>query len=213
MLVKSGEVSKDQLKKINRFVPDGFPELTADQVRSVTFRVADNFVNRGQSRWSIDSLKKLADLLPGKPALKDHNHYSIDASFGKFYDAQYIESNEVDDSVIDYAGNGVENRQIFDAEGYCSVYGQAFVSSDSAILQDLSYGRVGSVSLGAFRYRDFVCPECNISLNSSKCPHALDGMYADENTPIVKYYVRSGVFDLGECSIVTIPNLPNAAII
>lgn len=209
----SGKPTALQLQKINQLIPQGFPLVGTEDVTVITIKITDNFLNRGMSKWDTQSLKKMVELLPGKPALKDHNHESIDAAWGRYFEAQYIESNEVDDSILSAAGNQEHNQKIFDSEGYCAVYGAAFVANDHPILNDIRFARVGGNSLGGFRFKDFGCPICGTSLRNPKCPHVPDTGYVPDGAEATPYYVRVGLYDLAESSLVNIPNYPGSSII
>lgn len=212
---KGGIPTADQLKKINQYVPSGFPALTADDVIVVSGIAADNLINRSYSKWGVDDLKAMAKLLVGKPTLFDHNSYDVQQqTWGRVFDAQFVNSLTAENELIDAIAQGVYNRKIIATEGFNQVFFQAYLVKSDETLGLISSGRASELSTGGFRFTDFWCPVCDTSIRNPKCPHYVRSPWSDSDDPEYAPYVeRRGLFDLMEISLVSTPNIPGARLI
>lgn len=214
---KMGMPSEKQLALINTFLPSGAPPLTQSEVITVPFVAADNLVNRSLDRWDIPSLAAMAKLLPGLPSLLDHDWDDVSKTWGKIYNAQLVRTQDASREVLDRAGNLSANQQIAAQEGLAQVVCEVFAPADSPVIQALKSGLIGGMSTGGFRFTDYHCPLCNSSFSDAACPHVPPdpywGLLPGEDSSIAPYAIRVGLFDMGEASVVTIPNLPNAGVI
>lgn len=212
-----GTPTANQLAIINSYLPNGASPLNAEEVVSVPFVAADNLLNRGLDRWDLDSLAAMAQLLPGLPALLDHDWEDTSKEWGRIYSAEFVRSRTAPEKALNRAGNFDNNRQIVNKEGFAQVVFEVFASVDSPVVRALRRGHSGNISTGGFQFRDYLCPLCSTSFWDSDCPHIPPapawGLYPSEEDGIAPYAIRTGLFDLGEASIVTIPNLPNAGVI
>lgn len=213
---KMGMPTDTQLTLINQFIPSGMSPMTASDVVTVPFVAADNLVNRSLDCWDVASLRMMAQLLPGLPMTLDHDWEDTSKEWGRIYNAEFVRSQTAPEGVIDRAGNGNRNRQIIAKNGFNQVIIEVFAPSDSPVIKALKQGHAGGVSTGGFQFKDYFCPSCDKSFHDKSCPHVppMPWMEADDDDPdIAPYAVRVGLFDIGEASIVTIPNLPNAGIL
>ncbi len=206
-----------QLKIINGYLPNGITRLAAEDTIVVPFVAADNLLSRRLDRWSIDSLEVMAQLLPGLPALLDHDWDDTSKEWGRIFAAEVVKSKTASDKVLNQAGNQEENLKILKKEGYAQVVFQVFAATDSPVVRALRRGHSGKISTGAFRFADYWCPLCDTSFSDPECPHIPPfpawGIYPDDEEGVAPYATRMGLYDMGEASIVTVPNMPNAGII
>lgn len=216
-MYKASHPNADQLAKINRYVPDGMPSLNADEVYTISIRVADNLLNRSYGKWRVMDLHKMADLIVGVPTTLDHDAESVAKAWGRVYDARVVSSTSAPGGVELMAGNGSLNQGIVAMEGYQEMVADAYFDAKSPIFDDFRFGRYSEVSLGGFRISDMVCPLCMDSFFGDKCPHYIPGsyssMWADSEDEIAPYYIRTGLFDVMELSCVLTPNLPGAGVL
>lgn len=212
-----GQPTEEQLKRINQYLPNGVDKLAADQVVTVPFIAADNLINRSYDKWDIDSLAVMAKLLPGLPAMLNHDWHDTTKTWGTIYNATLVQSRSAPAIALNRAGNFDSNRQIVAKEGFAQVLFEAFAPVDSPVVQALRMGHPGGISTGGFRFKDYVCPLCNVSFNDEEnCPHLIPDSWwriPGSHKDIAPYAIRVGLFDMGEASIVAIPNLPNAGVI
>jgi hypothetical protein len=206
-----------QLKIINSYLPNGITRLAAEDTMVVPFVAADNLLSRRLDRWSVDSLESMAQLLPGLPALLDHDWDDTSKEWGRIFAAEVVRSKTASDKILNQAGNREENLKILRKEGYDQVVFQVFAATDSPVVRALRRGHSGKISTGAFRFSDYWCPLCDTSFSDPECPHIPPfpawGIYPDEEEGVAPYATRMGLYDMGEASIVTVPNMPNAGII
>lgn len=209
--------SASQLAKINQFLPVGADPFTADQVVSIPFIAADNLINRSIDKWDVASLKSMVRLAPGLPATIDHDWCGAEKEWGRIYSADFVSTPEAPPEAIDRAGNKTKNLQIIKDEGYCAAVFEVFATVDKPIVQSLYSGHSGNVSTGGFRFTDYHCPICQTPFEDPLCPHVCDDHWLTpeqrKSDRVAPWAVRVGLYDLGELSIVLIPNLPNAGII
>ena len=213
---KMGMPTDKQLNLINQFVPSGMPALSASDVVTIPFVAADNLVNRSLDCWDVPSLKKMAKLLPGLPMTLDHDWEDTSKEWGRIYNAEFIRSQTAPEEAIDRAGNAKRNRSIVAKDGFNQVIFEVFAPIDSPVVQALKRGHSGGVSTGGFQFRDYHCPICEASFFDEKCPHVPPDRWmgiTEDDPDVAPYAIRVGLFDMGEVSIVTMPNLPNAGIL
>lgn len=210
-----GLVSDSQFARISEYIPKGFPPPNQDDIFTVSAIAADNLINRNSSRWTPRDLSTMTKLIVGKPALQDHDSYSVAKIWGRVYDANLISSTP-SDSLIDRINRGDDNRRILAKEGYQQIAVQIFTNKDHPVVQEIAMGRRKEMSVGGFMIQDLYCPECDISIYNSRCPHYFNGSpdaskYGDR--PQITYINRHGLYDLLELSLVTSPNLPGAGVV
>ena len=214
---KFGAPNDQQLTQINSYLPNGATPLTTKSVITVPFIAADNLLTRSLDRWSIESLQAMANLLPGLPCTLDHDWDDTAKEWGRIYNAEMVLSRSAPDAILNRAGNLDQNRQIVGSEGLAQVVFEVFAPTDSPVVKALSQGHSGSISTGGFRFQDYECPVCDCSFDDPECPHIppypMWGIFPDEEEGVAPYATRTGLFDMGEASVVTIPNLPNAGVI
>jgi hypothetical protein len=212
-----GIPTPEQMQLINGFLPQGAPDLTAADVVTIPFVAANNLVNRGLDCWDISSLEAMARLLPGLPALTDHDWESIEDIWGRIYSAELIIERSVDSRILGRAGQFENNRAIVQKHGFAQVVFQVFAPVDSPIVHRLRLGIGGNISTGGFRFTDYLCPYCSTSFRDEKCEHIPPdpgwGILPGLDESITEYAIRTGLYDMGEASLVVIPNLPAADII
>jgi hypothetical protein len=129
------------------------------------------------------------------------------------FDARVSRSTDL--SLLDLAGNSAINQEIFKKEGILQVEFDAAFPINSQALEGLRFGLLNKVSLGGFRFRSIDCPLCNMSFIRPECQHTIPWVSMDGNSESITapYYIRSGVYDLTECSLILCPNLPGAGIL
>lgn len=209
-------LNKQQIAKINQFIPTGFPLITADnKITVVKFIVADNLVNRGRGKWREKDLIVLAKMLDtmGISHTLDHDWEDITKTQGLVIAGEIFKNEKAFDSLISAAGNKKLNSEIVKKEGFVQVIATVAFPINSLIVQRLSMGVGRAVSLGGFAFEDYVCPICETSFTHKNCPHYIPGGWDawDEDPNLVApYYIRDGLYDLGELSSVLIANLPGA---
>ncbi len=205
-----------QLKTLNLLQPRDTEPLTADEIALVEFVAADNLVNRSSSKWHISALPELADLLPGLNLMLDHDWDEVQKNQGIVIDAWIDKADSAPIELIEAAGNGVANRQIVAAEGYQAIHIDVAMRINSPLMDALRYCEVQFLSQGGFDYKDIWCPICDHSYFDKHCPHMLPdcwGYYDDDEEETMPYFERKSIVDLGEISLVTIPNLPGARVV
>jgi hypothetical protein len=188
-----------------------FSNAEPHQVVVVEITAADNLMNRGRGKWSKDSLLKLAMLAPGITVTLDHDWENINKVQGRVFDAKY-EEEEPPDNELAKAGNFELNSWIIGDEGYAKLELKAIIPVDSPILESLWLGTISYVSLGNFTIEDLWCPLCDCSFYDDKCPHLIPSLVESDTEITAPFYIRKGSKDLGEVSLVLIPNLPGAKV-
>jgi hypothetical protein len=188
-----------------------FSNAEPHQVVVVEITAADNLMNRGRGKWSKDSLLKLAMLAPGITVTLDHDWENINKVQGRVFDAKY-EEEEPPYNELAKAGNFELNSWIVGDEGYAKLELKAIIPVDSPILESLWLGTISYVSLGNFTIEDLWCPLCDCSFYDDKCPHLIPSLVESDTEITAPFYIRKGSKDLGEVSLVLIPNLPGAKV-
>lgn len=211
-----GTPTDKQLTLINQFIPAGASPMTVSDIVTIPFVAADNLVNRSLDCWDVVSLKRMAQQLPGLPMTLDHDWDDTSKEWGRIYSADFVRSQNAPESAIDRAGNKKSNSQIVEKYGFYQVIFEVFAPIDSPVVRALKHGHSGGVSTGGFQFVDYFCPICDTSFYDQKCPHVPPDRWmgiTEDDPDVAPYAIRTGLFDIGEVSIVTMPNLPNAGIL
>ena len=198
-------------------LPSGAEPRNRDNTEVISILAADNLINRGLDKWDLPSLQKMVDLAPGLPAMLDHDWNDVSKVWGKVFSAHYEHKDRAPSAAMDMAGYGKLNRRVIREEGYGAAIFDIFSRPTHPVMMAIKDGYIGKVSTGGFEFEDFYCPECKTSFQHEDCPHFIPDKYwgetHDKNPQVAPYAIRTGLSDLGEVSIVTIPNLPNAGVI
>jgi hypothetical protein len=203
-----------QLDLINGYQPRDVEPLTAGEICLVEFVAADNLVNRSESRWHPTALPELTDLIPGLNLMLDHAWDNVSKNQGLAISAWLVHDATAPIHLIEAAGNGKYNRKIIEAEGYQSIHFDVSMRVNSPLMDALRYCEVQFLSQGGFDFKDIWCPICDCSYYDPDCPHFLYSWYDAEDSKLtMPYYERKDIVDLGEISLVTIPNLPGARVV
>jgi hypothetical protein len=206
---------ENQLLKIRQFLPNG-AEVSSSDFICYTFIVTDNLVSRGLSKWGINELDVIAELSLGNPFTLNHEWDEVENSQGFIFDARIVEEDTAPNDVLNAAGNGDNNRQIIAKEGYCYIECDVCFPFSSPVVSGIEYGVLKYVSLGGFIYEDHFCPLCNCSFRDKQCSHddpsEINAYMASMSKDVAPYYIRYGVYDLSELSLVLIPNIPGAKV-
>jgi hypothetical protein len=207
-------LSTAEYNQFTRFASADLPAPTKEQLTKIRFIAADNTVGRSLMTWSRKALESIAKKLVGMPFTINHDWDNIAESKGVIFDAKLYEIQEVPKFLIDnYALK--DNTAIVNKQGWTPVViSVAFYDGDE-ILEQLAIGSGSKVSIGGFGpVTDILCPLCNCSFyNRDICSHVPPSPWYRTGENTAPYTVREDVEDMGECSLVLIPNSPSATII
>lgn len=210
-------LTEQQLAKLNKFRPANFPLIADKQMVAVSFVVADNLVNRGKGKWVEKDLVKMTKMLDsmGLPHILNHNWEAVEDVQGIIIGAGLVKP-EPPTELVDILQNSELNRQIVKNERFMQVIATVAFPADSAIVNKLKIGLGRAVSLGGFSFKDYVCPICDTSFSFKNCPHYIPDSWTEWDADpalVAPYYIRDGLYDLGELSTVVIANLPGASLV
>lgn len=226
-----GAPTASQLEKINALRPAGSNPIDQSEVVVIRLIAADNLIDRSRGRFDVGSLRTITKLLPGLPALKNHDWELTDSSYGRIFDAKLERIESPPKELLDRSGNLALNQEIASEEGVYQVHYWTSVPAFSSTVEDFRLGKLSEVSIGGFRFQDIICPTCSKEsgkrtsfADSDACPHFIpDAMvhtaygkvfYGEEFVAhFAPYFTRFGVFDLTEASAVNTPKLPATGVI
>lgn len=222
-MLKNKQLSKDLFfnrpTDVQYDVIKKYCAVSSDDLVVVKIRAADNLLTRDLSRWGKDALSELAALMPGVPLTLDHDWDEVSKHIGKVFAAS-VRVSDINGpytaEAINKAGNFNFNRQIVADEGYVELVADCYLKDFNHACDRILSGEYSHVSQGGFRYRDVGCPNCKTSFFDAGCPHRLreQGEFDPvDDDDIAPYYIRQDVFDMGELSVVSIPNLPMAQVL
>jgi hypothetical protein len=206
-------ISKADYKKVVEYGAADLPAVPIEQITAIRVLFADNLVGRSQMTWDADALDSMARLLPGCPFTVNHDWYDIDKTQGVIYDAKRLTLPAAPEKFLtDYAKD--LNKQIIAKDGWMPIVGKVALFDGSEMLEKLSLGSAGKVSIGGFRVTEIWCPLCKCSFhNRDICSHVPPSPWYDNSEQTAPYTVRKDVCDMGETSLVLIPNAPSAGVI
>ena len=231
----TGEIRADALRaptdeemtKIRGYKPDGVNELTAQEVSVVTLMATNNLLTYDDKKWSMRSLEAFPSIIVGKQALIDHNDLSVEACWGKIFDAMLVRKPTAPNDVADRLPYQSEaNRRIIAQEGYAELIVKVYVQNSHPIVEDIRFGRRDRVSVGGFFYEALRCDNCNCSEGWPYCerdkliPERQYGLKPGSTIAannrvyeVSSYAVRDGLLAAEEVSFVNSGNIPAAGIV
>jgi hypothetical protein len=202
------EPTAAQLQKIQSYGSAALPSVAEIEVIPVI--ATDNFCARSLTKWSLPALNTIASKLPGLPCQLDHNWSEVGTIVGLVFEATVLSLDRVPQELL---SANRHNAQIFSSEGYHPVIAHVAFPKTSSLLSGIQLGALNSVSIGGFTVTDYHCPWCNVSYSDPDCPHVPPAWWRQTTSNTAPYSIRVDTDDLGELSIVTIPDVPGAKII
>lgn len=213
----------EQLALINQYVPAGCAPIQKEEVAVFSIVAADNFLNRGLGKWSLDGLKALAKMAPGLPAIFDHDWDEVGKTKGKIFDAKVVKCTNQDTirKASSKAGNQYYNEEfVFTKDGgYWVLVIDTYFPLMKGIPDAIRFSLLDGVSLGGFVYNldEVMCPICEVPFADQSCPHVVpmphEGLLFEDFDEVAPYYIRGVPYDLAEISFTSFPNLPFAGVL
>lgn len=221
-----GHPTPEQLEKMNRFRPKGAEKYKSQNVVSVAYSASNNFVHQGNSAWSINALRNMAQQMPGRPFTANHDWYEVDRVQGLIYDAEVTISDRVSEAIVSQIDRD-HNLAILQADGYAELILYVMFEHDSQTVKDIYYRRKGDVSTGGFvDTSKYYCPldGSRFGDGDSFCecaeghllPHPMLQIWFYDDEELEKcapYYIMDVVTESVETSHVLVGALPAAKII
>ena len=222
--LRAGQPSVNQLKLINQYRNAGMPEYTAEELYQFPTIASDNLLHHNNAKWSQRALESMARSLVGKDFLLNHEWTDSTQIKGIVFDSAIVNVQDLSLStklfLTDSSPKPEEDLKILTKEGYEAVILWVAIEASSDINSDIVYLRQSDLSVGGTASLDYICPLCNVSFNSSDCPHSIpDPLYMwiagieEDNEDLAPYYIRDGEFNGVELSLVVSGNCPRARIL
>ncbi len=180
--------------------------VSANDLEIIPWIATDNLVARSLTKWALPALETIARLLPGLPFELNHDWESIEKITGLVFEAKVLALNQIPAELLQHP----HNERIFQTEGYHPIICNVAFPKTSTLLAGIQLGALASVSIGGFRPTEYICPYCNIPFDDPECPHFPPAWWRDESAYTAPYIIRADTSDLGELSLVTIPDVPGA---
>lgn len=222
--LRAGTPSEQQLVTINKYRNAGSPEYTAEEIYQFPTIASDNLLHQNNSQWSKRSLESMAKTLVGKDFLLNHDWNNSNKIQGTVFDSAIVNITDLSLAtklfLIESSPNQVSDLEILTKDGYEALILWVAVEANSGVASDVVYLRKSDLSVGGFAGITYICPLCNVSFNSNKCPHIIPDpsymyqMGIDRYDPdLAPYYIRDGNFQGVELSLVVEGNCPRARIL
>jgi hypothetical protein len=196
----------EQLLKIQSLGSAALPQVSSDDLEIIPFIATDNLVARSLTKWALPALDTIAKLLPGLPFQLNHNWSEIGTITGLVFEAKVLALNQIPAELLQYP----HNDHIFQTEGYYPIIAHIAFPKTSTLLAGIQLGALTTVSIGGFKPTAYHCPWCNVPFDDPECPHVPPAWWRDDSTYTAPYIIRADTSDLGELSLVTIPDVPGA---
>lgn len=196
----------DQLDKIHSYGSAALPTYS-EEIEVIPFIATDNLVARSRTKWSLAALDSIAAKLPGLPCQLNHDWEEVGTIVGLVFEAKVLPLDRIPQELLSV---NHYNPTIFNSEGYHPCIAHVAFPRTSSLLSGIQLGAINSVSIGGFKPTDYHCPICNTSFDDPDCPHVPPSYWRQDSTTTAPYIIRTDTTDLGELSIVTIPDVPGA---
>lgn len=186
------KVTDEDLALINKY---SRKELKSEDVFVFSVVLCDNEIDRDFERFSVDSLKKLAELFVGKTAIKNHSMNCEDQS-ARTFKTQVITDNEKKNSLGEpYAY----------LKAYCYI---PKIKKYESLIQEIESGIKKEVSIGCAVEKN-VCSICHSDMKKIPCHHKKGKEYEGK----LCYHELRNPTDAYEWSFVAVPAQRNAGVV
>ena len=125
------------------------------------------------------------------------------------FEAEVLHLNQIPREYLRPKGN----QELFIKEGYHPVIALVAFPRTSSLLSGLQLGALQNVSIGYFVVDELICPYCETSFWDSECPHIPPSNWRSDSLFTAPYAIRPDTSDMGELSLVTIPDVLGAQMI
>lgn len=192
MILKSAELSSEELEQINRFTRR---ELTAGELYTFNVVLCDNEVDRDYESFTVAALQKLGELFLGKTGIFDHDPKGANQS-ARIYDANTV----TDQSKTTQYG-----------EPYTYLLAKAYMvrsSQNESLILDIDAGIKKEVSVGC-SVAEMRCSVCGADRRHIACEHSGGEIYDGR----LCFTILDKPTDAYEWSFVAVPAQKNAGVI
>ncbi|MDE6149215.1 MAG: hypothetical protein K2F81_03850 [Ruminococcus sp.] len=184
-------LTDELLEKVNKF---SRAKLAADEIYTFPVILCDNEVDRDYERFSIDALRKLAELFIGKTGIFDHNPKGENQT-ARIFDTEV----KVSTDRITSAG-----------EPYAYLSAKAYMirtAKSADLIAEIDGGIKKEVSVSC-SVKSHICSICGADMKKSPCTHIKGAEYGGK----ICSYILNDPFDAYEWSFVAIPAQKNAGV-
>jgi hypothetical protein len=209
-------------QKYQKFASADLPAPAAENMVCMRFIFCDNLVGRSQMTWDKMALDSIAERLQGMPFTVNHDWDDVAEAHGVIFETRRL---DLAAAPPKFTNNYAEklNKGIIKKDGWMPVVGKVAFELDAdsemgeqvaATLQRLAMGAGNKVSIGGFNVTDIWCPVCDCSFQDrTVCSHSIPHPWWMDTDATAPYAIRKDVDDMGEASLVLIPNAPSAGAI
>lgn len=184
-------LTDELLAKVNEF---SRANLTADEIYTFPVILCDNEVDRDYERFSIDSLRNLAELFIGKTGIFDHNPKGENQT-ARIFDTEV---------------KVFTDRATSIGEPYACLIAKAYMvrtAKSADLIAEIDGGIKKEVSVSC-SVRSHECSICGADMKKAPCTHIKGAEYGGK----VCHYILNEPFDAYEWSFVAIPAQQNAGV-
>lgn len=186
------QVSPEDLELINKY---SRKELKAHEVFVFSAVLCDNEVDRDFEKFSVESLKSLAELFVGKSAIKNHS-MNVEDQSARTFRTEVVTDPEKKNSL---------GEPYTYLKAYCYI---PRMKKYESLIEDIEAGIKKEVSIGCSVSKS-VCSICSSDARNSPCHHKKGRIYKGE----LCYYELQNPTDAYEWSFVAVPAQRNAGVV
>ena len=184
-------LTEQLLEKLNRFTRK---PLTAEEVYAFPVVLCDNEIDRDNERFSIETLRKLAELFLGKTGVFDHNPKGENQTARIF-----------DTEIKVYT-----DRETTAGEPYTCLVAKAYMirtAKTADLIAEIEGGIKKEVSVSCSVKKE-LCSICGADMKKAPCTHIKGAVYGDK----VCCVILDEPYDAYEWSFVAVPAQKNAGV-
>lgn len=190
-IIKSQTFDNEALAKINRLTRR---ELSEDEVFTFSIRLCDNDVDRDNERFTLEALKRLAELYIGKTGIFDHSMKATQ-QVARIYETEVV----------------IDGMEISTDEPKAYLKASAYMvksEKNRDLILDIEAGITKEVSVGC-SIGEIRCSICGADIKKTPCQHIKGKSYNGKTC----HYSLDAPLDAYEFSFVAVPAQRKAGII
>lgn len=170
--------TSNEIELIKKYLPVSEDDSDlSDRFLVTKFIIIDNLINHRFEKLGLESLEKLASIIPGMPLTSDHDWGDSSKVVATSISAEVVVGNKPPDWVLEATAQRIKetNLKVLKKEGYQRIEALFYFSKNHPVVNQIKDGHWKNISFGGLLEPDNakLCPHCMIPFEDPNCPHLI----------------------------------------